>query len=70
MDSRGRKWTHEGTHAGNARWRTGVSGVSGVKWVASFAPRSRVAIGDNVKIVVDMERVHWFDPETSEAIRG
>ncbi|TXH44596.1 MAG: sn-glycerol-3-phosphate ABC transporter ATP-binding protein UgpC [Actinobacteria bacterium] len=47
-----------------------VSGVSGVKWVASFAPRSRVAIGDNVKIVVDMERVHWFDPETSEAIRG
>jgi multiple sugar transport system ATP-binding protein len=42
----------------------------GVKWVASFAPRSRVRRGDAVDIVVDMERVHWFDAATSEAIRG
>jgi multiple sugar transport system ATP-binding protein len=40
-----------------------------VRWVASFAPRSRVHRGDDVEIVVDMERVHWFDPESSEAIR-
>jgi multiple sugar transport system ATP-binding protein len=42
----------------------------GVKWVASFAPRSRVHTGDTIEIAVDMERVHLFDPETSEAIRA
>ena len=42
----------------------------GVKWVASFAPRSRVRMGDEVEIAVDVERVHYFDPETSLAIRN
>jgi multiple sugar transport system ATP-binding protein len=46
-----------------------TSGDNMVKWVASFAPRSRVSIGNDVKILVDVERMHWFDPETSEAIR-
>ena len=41
----------------------------GVRWVASFAPRSRVRIGDDIEIAVDVERAHFFDPETSEAIR-
>ena len=41
----------------------------GVKWVASFAPRSRVRVGDTIEIAVDMERIHLFDPETSQAIR-
>jgi multiple sugar transport system ATP-binding protein len=41
-----------------------------VHWVASFAPRSRVRRGDQVEVVVDVERVHWFDPDTGEAIRG
>ncbi len=41
----------------------------GVKWVASFAPRSRVHMGDEIGIAVDVERVHYFDPETSLAIR-
>ena len=42
----------------------------GVKWVASFAPRSRMRMGDEVEIAVDVERVHYFDPETSLAIRN
>ena len=46
-----------------------VTGGTGVKWVASFAPRSRVRIGDTITIAVDVERMHWFDPGTSEAIR-
>ncbi len=46
-----------------------IPGESGVKWVASFAPRSRVHMGDNVEIAVDVERVHYFDPDTSAAIR-
>ena len=42
----------------------------GVKWVASFAPRSRVKMGDEIEIAVDIERAHFFDADTSEAIRG
>jgi multiple sugar transport system ATP-binding protein len=41
-----------------------------VKWVASFAPRSKVKMGDEIEVAVDLERGHFFDPETSEAIRG
>jgi multiple sugar transport system ATP-binding protein len=42
----------------------------GVKWVASFAPRSRVRMGDEIEIAIDVERAHFFDPATSEAISG
>ena len=42
----------------------------GTPFVASFAPRSRVRAGDEVEIVVDRERMHFFDPETGLAIRG
>jgi multiple sugar transport system ATP-binding protein len=44
-------------------------GEGTVKWVASFAPRSRVRMGDDVEVAVDVERLHWFDPESGEAIR-
>ena len=40
----------------------------GVTWVASFAPRSRVRMGDDIEIAVDVERAHFFDPDTSQAI--
>jgi multiple sugar transport system ATP-binding protein len=39
------------------------------KFVASFAPRSRVRAGDEVEVVVDTERMHFFDPTTGAAIR-
>ncbi|HEV7711370.1 MAG TPA: sn-glycerol-3-phosphate ABC transporter ATP-binding protein UgpC [Asanoa sp.] len=39
------------------------------KFVASFAPRSRVRAGDEVEVVVDTERMHFFDPATGAAIR-
>lgn len=41
---------------------------NGVMWVASFTPRSRVRTGDTINIVVDIERLHWFDPETGVSI--
>jgi multiple sugar transport system ATP-binding protein len=44
--------------------------VEGTKFVAAFAPRSRVRVGDQVEVVVDTERMHFFDPETGNAIRG
>jgi multiple sugar transport system ATP-binding protein len=38
-------------------------------FVASFAPRSRVRAKDEIEIVVDRERLHFFDPQTGVAIR-
>lgn len=32
-------------------------------------PRSRVRAGDQVEVVVDTERMHFFDPETGNTIR-
>jgi multiple sugar transport system ATP-binding protein len=43
--------------------------VQGTRFVASFAPSSRVRAGDQVEVVVDTERIHFFDPETGVAIR-
>jgi multiple sugar transport system ATP-binding protein len=36
--------------------------AEGTKFVAAFAPRSRVRLGDEVEVVVDTERMHFFDP--------
>ena len=47
-----------------------TTGVEGVKWVASFAPRSQVRRGDTIQILADISRAHWFDPETGGAIRN
>ena len=44
--------------------------TDGVRWIAAFAPRSRVKIGQQIKVAVDTERMHFFDPETSAAIRA
>jgi multiple sugar transport system ATP-binding protein len=43
---------------------------TGTKFVAAFAPRSRVRAGDQVEVVVDTERLHFFDPQTGAAIRA
>jgi len=43
---------------------------TGTPFVASFAPRSRVRTGDDVEVVVDTERMHFFDPDTGLAIRA
>ena len=45
-------------------------GDVGVTWVASFTPRSRVKMGDQIEVAVDIERAHYFDPDTSDAIWG
>ena len=52
--------------AGGEELHLGTEG--GVSWVASFAPRSRVKMGDQIEIAVDIERAHYFDAETSDAI--
>jgi multiple sugar transport system ATP-binding protein len=42
--------------------------VQGTRFVAAFAPRSRVKIGDQIEVVVDTERMHFFDLDTGLAI--
>jgi multiple sugar transport system ATP-binding protein len=44
--------------------------IQGTRFVASFAPRSRVRAGDQIEVVVDTERMHFFDPQTGAAIRA
>ncbi|MEJ7648388.1 MAG: sn-glycerol-3-phosphate ABC transporter ATP-binding protein UgpC [Nakamurella sp.] len=46
----------------------GPVGHGVTKWVASFAPRSRVKPRDHVKVVVDTERLHFFDLDTTKAV--
>jgi ABC-type sugar transport system ATPase subunit len=45
-------------------------GQNATRFVAAFAPRSRVRPGDDVEVVVDTVRMHFFDPATGNAIRG
>jgi multiple sugar transport system ATP-binding protein len=47
---------------------TGLA-TNATRFVASFAPRSRVRIGDQIRVVVDTERLHFFDPSTGLAVR-
>jgi multiple sugar transport system ATP-binding protein len=36
--------------------------------IARFSPRSRVAVGEPVRARVDIDRLHFFDPESGEAV--
>jgi multiple sugar transport system ATP-binding protein len=44
--------------------------TEGTRFVASFAPRSRVRPGDTISVVVDTERLHFFDPESGLSLKG
>jgi len=43
---------------------------AGTRFVASFAPRSQVRPRDEIEVVVDTERMHFFDPGSGSAIRA
>jgi multiple sugar transport system ATP-binding protein len=45
-----------------------VTGATGSIFCATFEPRTRVKIGDRVETSVDARRLHFFDPETDEAL--
>ncbi|MGS0688166.1 ABC transporter ATP-binding protein [Nakamurella sp. GG22] len=42
----------------------------GTRFVASFAPRSRVKFGEKIRVAVDTERLHFFDPTSGLAVRN
>jgi multiple sugar transport system ATP-binding protein len=43
-------------------------GRSGSEFCATFEPRTGVRVGDNVTVSVDVDRLHFFDPETEDAL--
>jgi multiple sugar transport system ATP-binding protein len=43
-------------------------GREGTEFCATFEPRTGVRVGDKVEVVVDRDRLHFFDPETEVAI--
>ena len=40
----------------------------GTPFCATFAPRSELRVGDRVEVTVDVRRLHFFDPDTENAI--
>jgi multiple sugar transport system ATP-binding protein len=44
--------------------------VTRAPWIARFDADSRAAERDAIEILVDTKHLHFFDPETGEAIRG
>jgi multiple sugar transport system ATP-binding protein len=45
-----------------------IAGATATESVARLDPRVRVAVGDRVALAVDVDRLHFFDAETDEAI--
>jgi multiple sugar transport system ATP-binding protein len=43
-------------------------GVGGTLFCATFEPRSAVRIGDAVEVTLDVDRLHFFDPETEASL--
>ena len=41
---------------------------SGSEFCATFEPRTHVRVGDDVSVTVDIDRMHFFDPETEDAL--
>jgi multiple sugar transport system ATP-binding protein len=44
--------------------------VTRAPWIARFDADSQATRGDSIEILVDTRGLHFFDPDTSEAIRG
>jgi multiple sugar transport system ATP-binding protein len=47
-----------------------IAGASAAEGVARVDPRVRVSDGDHLTLAVDVDRLHFFDAETGDAIRA
>ena len=45
-----------------------IAGASATEGVARVDPRVRIAVGDHLALAVDVDRLHFFDAETGDAI--
>jgi multiple sugar transport system ATP-binding protein len=46
-----------------------LMGREGTLFCATFEPRTAIRPGDEVEVALDVERLHFFDPETEVALR-
>jgi multiple sugar transport system ATP-binding protein len=46
-----------------------LTGATGTLFCATFEPRSAVRIGDSVEVTLDVDRLHFFDPDTEANLR-
>jgi len=47
-----------------------IAGAAATEGVARVDPRVRIADGDRIALTVDVDRLHFFDADTGEAIRA
>jgi multiple sugar transport system ATP-binding protein len=64
--NRGGVWTADA----EADASGGIAGATAAEGVARADPRIRIADGDQVRLAVDVERLHFFDADTGDAIRA
>ena len=64
--SRGGVWTA----APDADPSADIAAASSSEGVARVDPRVPVAVGDQLTLIVDVDRIHFFDAESGDAIRA
>ena len=47
-----------------------IAGAAATEGIARIDPRFRIDVGDQLPLAVDVDRLHFFDAETGEAIRA
>ncbi len=60
----------EGVHDGEGAELTLGDSRSGAEAVARLGPKTLVKGGDQIRLTVDTDELHFFDPSTGDAIRG
>jgi multiple sugar transport system ATP-binding protein len=48
----------------------GIAGAAATESVARVDPQARIAVGDQVTLAVDVDRLHFFDAESGDAVRA
>jgi multiple sugar transport system ATP-binding protein len=48
----------------------GIAGAAATEGVARVDPEARITVGDQVTLAVDVDRLHFFDAESGDAIRA
>jgi multiple sugar transport system ATP-binding protein len=48
----------------------GIAGAAATESVARVDPQARIAVGDQVTLAIDVDRIHFFDAESGDAIRA
>jgi multiple sugar transport system ATP-binding protein len=61
---------HGGVFTADANASGAIAGAAATEGVARVDPRVRITDGDHLTLAVDVDRLHFFDAETGDAIRA